>query len=121
MKYQLSQSFYFDAAHTLEREIHTEISRRIHGHTYRASVTVSGAPNPVTKMIVDLGTLQQKIEDVRGLLDHRLLDDVPDLGSSTLENLCSFILTKLSDSLENVIQVSVERPHSGDRCTLSVE
>ncbi|HYS66517.1 MAG TPA: 6-carboxytetrahydropterin synthase [Paraburkholderia sp.] len=121
MKYQLSQSFYFDAAHTLEREISAEISRRIHGHTYRASVTVSGLPHPVTRMIVDLERLQQKIEDVRSLLDHRLLDDVAGLGPSTLENLCTFILSRLNNSLEHVIQVTVERPHTGDKCTLSVE
>ena len=44
MKYHLTQRFYFEAAHTLQREIEAEGSRRIHGHTYIAEVTLSGAP-----------------------------------------------------------------------------
>jgi 6-pyruvoyltetrahydropterin/6-carboxytetrahydropterin synthase len=40
--FELSKQFRFDAAHTLERSIDTESSRRIHGHSYRAEVTVRG-------------------------------------------------------------------------------
>jgi len=38
MKFELSQQFYFEAAHTLHREIDQEGRRRIHGHTYHARV-----------------------------------------------------------------------------------
>jgi 6-pyruvoyltetrahydropterin/6-carboxytetrahydropterin synthase len=53
--FELSKQFRFDAAHTLERSIDTESSRRIHGHSYRAEVTVRGRADPATGMIVDLG------------------------------------------------------------------
>ena len=40
--FELSQSFYFEAAHTLRRDLETAAeaagSRRIHGHTYQAEV-----------------------------------------------------------------------------------
>ena len=36
MQFTVHQRFFFDAAHTLERAIETESSRRIHGHTYYA-------------------------------------------------------------------------------------
>ena len=36
MSYQISQKFFFDAAHTLQREVEADASRRIHGHTYQA-------------------------------------------------------------------------------------
>ena len=39
-QFTLSQRFFFDAAHTLQREIEAEGSRRIHGHTYHAEVSV---------------------------------------------------------------------------------
>ena len=39
-QFTLSQRFFFDAAHTLQREIEAEGSRRIHGHTYHAEVAV---------------------------------------------------------------------------------
>lgn len=43
MRYEISQRFFFDAAHTLKREIEAEGSRRVHGHTYHAEVFVRGA------------------------------------------------------------------------------
>ena len=38
--HELSQRFYFESAHTLRRSIEAEGSRRVHGHTYEAEVTV---------------------------------------------------------------------------------
>mgnify|MGYP000178535474 CR=1 FL=1 len=46
MKFELSQRFYFEAAHTLHRTIDAEGSLRIHGHTYHAEVTIAGQPDP---------------------------------------------------------------------------
>ena len=48
MIYELSQQFYFEAAHTLEREVDADASRRIHGHTYQAEVTLRGLPEIVS-------------------------------------------------------------------------
>ena len=55
--YELSKQFRFDAAHTLDRVVQTESSRRIHGHSYRGEVTLRGRPDPVSGMIVDVGIL----------------------------------------------------------------
>jgi len=54
----LSQRFFFDAAHTLRREIEAEGSRRIHGHTYHAEVSVRGPLDAATGMVIDLGLLR---------------------------------------------------------------
>jgi 6-pyruvoyltetrahydropterin/6-carboxytetrahydropterin synthase len=118
MNYELSQKFYFEAAHTLHREIDAEGSRRIHGHTYHAQVFVRGSPDPTTKMVVDLGVLRREIDRVRDLLDHRFLDEVPELDAATLEGLCAFIYQSLSRTLPNISKVRVERPASGDCCDL---
>ena len=122
--YQLSQKFYFEAAHTLIRKIEIEIdnesSRRIHGHTYEAEVTVRGQPDPKTGMVIDLALLRGHIQAVRDLLDHQFLDEVEGLGPPTLENLCTFILEKLESEVESLAAVSVWRRASGDRCTLLV-
>jgi 6-pyruvoyltetrahydropterin/6-carboxytetrahydropterin synthase len=47
--HELSRAFLFEAAHTLQRDIGTEGSRRIHGHSYRATITLAGVrrtPSP---------------------------------------------------------------------------
>lgn len=115
---ELSQRFYFEAAHTLFRSTVDEGSQRIHGHTYEAEVTVSGIPNSNSGMIVDLGYVRSEIARVRQLLDHRLLDDVPELGPATLENLCGFIRARLEGTVQGLSAVMVERRASGDRCVL---
>lgn len=121
MRYEVSQKFYFEAAHTLHREIDTEGSRRIHGHTYHAQVTLSGVPAAESGMIVDLGVLRREIDRVRDMLDHRFLDEIADLGPATLENLCLFIGKRLREALPNIVRISISRPASGDSCTLHVD
>ena len=54
----ISQKFFFDAAHTLRREIETEGSLRVHGHTYYAEVSIAGRPDAQTGMVVDLGQVR---------------------------------------------------------------
>ncbi|MEO7709640.1 MAG: 6-carboxytetrahydropterin synthase [Caldimonas sp.] len=118
MTYELTQRFFFEAAHTLRREHEADASRRIHGHTYRAKVTVGGVPDPRSGMVVDLALLRAAIEQVRGRLDHRLLDDVEGLGAATLENLCRFIHDHLGRPDWRVVSVEVGREASGDSCCL---
>lgn len=130
MNFVLSQSFTFDAAHTLHRTVPLpkyQGSKRIHGHTYTATVFVQGqrgaagmtqVRKPGKKlawMNVDLFYLREQIERVRSLLDHHFLDEVDGLGAPTLENLCVFIAAQMSLPVHSVM---VSRA-SGDACTYS--
>ena len=115
--FELSKQFRFDAAHTLDRVIDTESSRRIHGHSYRAIVTVRGNPDPATGMVVDLGILERTMEDAKDALDHRFLDEVNDLGPATMENLSRWIWNRLSPAVVNLHRVSVYRDSSGETCS----
>ena len=117
MKYEVSQRFFFDAAHTLERDIERESSARVHGHTYQAEVAVAGEPD-ASGMVVDLGHLRRVVAELRAALDHQLLDDVPRLGKPTLENLCRFIAEHGRAAGFPVSRVSVWREGIGDRCDL---
>ncbi|MBT9551027.1 MAG: 6-carboxytetrahydropterin synthase [Hydrogenophaga sp.] len=119
MRYELSQSFYFEAAHTLRRKIDVEPSLRIHGHTYIAEVTLAGEPDPDSGMLVDLAHLRAHIETLRQALDHRFLDEVADLGPATLENLCAFIWRAMEARYAQQLDcVEVRRQASGDACRL---
>jgi 6-pyruvoyltetrahydropterin/6-carboxytetrahydropterin synthase len=115
--YELSKQFRFDAAHTLERVIDTESSRRIHGHSYRAEVVVRGRPDPVSGMIVDLGLFERALEEARDMLDHRFLDEMNDLGPATMENLSAWIWRKVEDACPGLHRVTIYRDSSGDTCS----
>ena len=119
---KLTQSFYFEAAHTLDKrdvDCHTKIkSATIHGHTYHASVSIEGEPDE-NGMIRDLNAVWLMIDFIKSHLDHKFLDDVEGLGRPTLENLCLFISKKAR--LKGLCEVTVERKASGDKCTLEIK
>nr|WP_246174382.1 6-carboxytetrahydropterin synthase [Pandoraea bronchicola] len=119
----MSRSFVFEAAHTLtRRDIDPpgiDASRRIHGHSYRATVEVTGHPQGESGMVLDLACLDAELVRVSERLDHRLLDDVAGLGPATLENLCAFIWRALAPHLTGLSRVTVSRDARGDACSLT--
>ena len=114
--FELSKSFRFEAAHALQRAIGTEGSRRVHGHSYRAEVTVRGVPAKDSGMIVDLGLFDLSLQKVRDGLDHHFLDDIQGLGPATLENLAVWIWQALVENGVKPAHVTVARDSSGESC-----
>jgi len=117
--WELTKSFGFEAAHTLHRPYgdEQEASRRIHGHSYRAEVSVRGEPDAATGMIVDLGQFEALLREAEEALDHRLLDEVEGLGPATMENLSRWIYQRLAPSLPGLDRVTVLRDSRGESCT----
>jgi 6-pyruvoyltetrahydropterin/6-carboxytetrahydropterin synthase len=107
--WELTKTFRFEAAHTLMRAVESEASRRIHGHSYRVVIAVRGKPDPQTGMLIDLGALEVQLAEARACLDHRLLDQVPDLGPATLENLSTWIWRQLVPVAPGLSRVTVHR------------
>jgi len=115
--YELSREFRFDAAHTLQRTIDVEPSRRIHGHSYRAEVTIRGLPDAETGMLIDLSLFDRVLQEAREGLDHRFLDEIDDLGQTTIENLSAWIWRKLSPKCPNLWRVTVRRDSDTGACS----
>ena len=120
MMFEISKQFRFESAHTLRRKSGNEAiedaSRRIHGHSYRAEVVVRGDADPNTGMVVDFGVLEHMVEQARLGLDHHLLNDLPDLGPATMENLCAWIWRKVS-GCAGLMRVTVYRDSTGETCS----
>lgn len=117
MMYELSREFRFDAAHTLQRTVDVEPSRRIHGHSYRAEVVVRGRPDPETGMLIDLTLFDQALEEARDGLDHRFLDEINDLGPATIENLSAWIWRKVAPVCPSLWRVTVRRDSDTGACS----
>ena len=113
---ELSQSFGFEAAHTLARAMDVEASARVHGHSYRAELVLRGAVDPSSGMLVDLGSVAEAISMLRDRLDHRLLDAVDGLGQGTMENLAMWIYGTAKPMLPSLARVVVRRDSLGQVC-----
>ena len=114
--FELSKQFRFDAAHTLECDVNAEFNRRIHGHSYRAEVTLRGERDAKSGMLIDLGLFERALKDAQTALDHRMLNDVENLGPPTLENLSAWIWRRLTQNIKGLAKVAVYRDGSGDSC-----
>jgi 6-pyruvoyltetrahydropterin/6-carboxytetrahydropterin synthase len=115
--WELCKTFRFEAAHTLQRAVDSEASKRIHGHSYRAEVAVRGTPDSTSGMVIDLGLLEKALADARDGLDHRFLDDISDLGPATMENLSAWIWRRVAPVASGLVRVTVYRDSQGEACT----
>ncbi len=114
--WELTKSFRFEAAHALTGTTLGEISEEIHGHSFRAEVTIRGTPDPATGMVMDFGLLDRKIAEVQKQLDHKFLNKIEAIGVPTMENLSRFIWERVQ-SAGTVTRVSLHRDSCGESCT----
>ncbi|MES3033340.1 MAG: 6-carboxytetrahydropterin synthase [Gemmatimonadota bacterium] len=84
-----------------------------HGHSYVCDVSVSGPVAPQTGMLVDLGLLDQLLqEEVRERFDHRNINlDVPEFSETggmvpTGEELARFIAERIQSRLPDGVRVT---------------
>jgi 6-pyruvoyltetrahydropterin/6-carboxytetrahydropterin synthase len=111
---EISQEFGFDAAHYLGNGAHQ--NRRLHGHSFYAEVTLRGEPNPATGFLRDFGEVDAALKVIRQTLDHRLLNEIEELGVPTLENLARYIYVHAKKALPEVARVKLRRPSYGQTC-----
>ncbi len=111
---EISQEFGFDAAHYLGNG--AAENRRLHGHSFYAEVTLRGEANPGTGFLRDFGDVDRALKAIRENLDHRLLNEIEDLGTPTLENLAKYIFLRAKAALPEVVRVKLRRPSYGQTC-----
>jgi 6-pyruvoyltetrahydropterin/6-carboxytetrahydropterin synthase len=112
---EITQEFTFDAAHWLDAG--AAENRRIHGHSFYAEVTLRGEPDATTGMLHEFGAVKEVLGGIAEELDHRMLNDIPDLGAPTLENITRWIFAKARAQFPEVVRVRVRRPSYGETCT----
>src|SRR4030088_2498293 len=114
--WELTKSFRFEAAHSLPGTTFGADSEEIHGHSFRAEVSLRGMPDPVTGMVVDLGLLERGMAEGQKKPHHKPLNKGEALGPPTLENLSRFIFERLQHA-GKITRVSVHRDSCNESCT----
>jgi 6-pyruvoyltetrahydropterin/6-carboxytetrahydropterin synthase len=65
----------------------------------------------------DFGEISAALKNIHELLDHRLLNELPQLGAPTLENLARLIFSEAKQRLPEVCRVRLSRPSLGQSCS----
>jgi 6-pyruvoyltetrahydropterin/6-carboxytetrahydropterin synthase len=96
-------------------------NRRIHGHSFTGEVVMEAEVNPTTGMVMEHEELAQAVQGVVAKLDHRLLNDIPELTLPTSEYIAKWIFDALKSKVMGLQEVSVSRETVGIRVTYSEE
>jgi len=113
-KTEIAKEFSFEAAHILPNVPLGHKCGRLHGHSFKVVITVSGKVNPFTGWIVDFEDIKQAFMPLHQILDHRYLNEIEGLENPTSEVLAAFILERLQIPGALVIKVMVK-----ETCTSS--
>ncbi len=107
MLVRLVKEFRFEAAHRLPNVPEGHKCWRLHGHSFRIEVAVSGPVSPDTGWFLDYDLVDGAFRPLQDALDHRYLNEIPGLENPTSEHLAAWIWHRLLPSLPSLERVTV--------------
>ena len=96
---EIWREFTFEAAHLLPNVPDGHKCRRLHGHSYRVEIRVTGRVDEEAGWVMDFGEIKAAWAPLDDLLDHRYLNEVAGLDNPTSENVARWIWDRLAAAL----------------------
>ena len=101
------KSFVIEAAHRLPHVPPGHKCARLHGHSFRIEVHVSGEPGTDTGWVLDFADIKAAFQPVFERLDHHYLNEIPGLENPTSERLAMWIWDELKPALPQLSRLIV--------------
>lgn len=101
------RAFTIEAAHRLPNVPAGHKCARLHGHSFRIELQVSGEVNAQTGWVMDFAELKVEFQPIFERLDHRYLNDVPGLENPTSENLARWIWNEMKPRVPLLSKVTI--------------
>ena len=101
------KTFTFEAAHRLPHVPEGHKCARLHGHSFRVEVHVSGEVDGQTGWVMDFADIKAAFDPVRERLDHRYLNEIEGLENPTSENVARYIWRALAPRLSGLSKLVV--------------
>lgn len=98
--YEIGVTAQFEAAHRLVGDFGP--ATRLHGHTYRLDVVVSGEQLNADSVLYDIGRLREAVDALTATLHYRNLDEVAGLAgkNTTAEAVADYCWESLAAPLQ---------------------
>ena len=113
---RIYKEFKFEAAHFLPSAAPGTPNSRMHGHSFRARVTISGVPAADTGIVFHFDELAAAMEEARDALDHRLLNEVDGLALPTLEHIAMWLWNRLQNRVPGLSRIEIARDSCNEGC-----
>ncbi len=104
---EIFKEFQVEAAHRLPNLPATHKCSRLHGHSFRIAVHVSGEPGPDTGWVMDFADIKRAFQPLYDRLDHHYLNEIEGLENPTSEVLAKWVWDRLAPTLPGLSKVVV--------------
>jgi 6-pyruvoyltetrahydropterin/6-carboxytetrahydropterin synthase len=112
---ELFREYGFEAAHRLPNVPADHKCARLHGHSFRVRITLTGAVGADTGWVIDFAEVSAVVAPVIAELDHHYLNEVPGLENPTSEVVATWLWERLQPSLPGLAAVEMR-----ETCTAGV-
>lgn len=113
---QIFKEFTFEAAHRLPNVPANHKCARLHGHSYRVEVHVSGPIGEQSGWVMDFADIKEAFQPLHAKLDHYYLNEIEGLENPTSEVLAKWIWVRLEKTLPSLSLIRVR-----ETCTSGCE
>ena len=107
--FELTRKYELHAARKLTSLDLEHPCAKLHGHTFSVTVALDGDIDPSKGWVMDFFEIDKIYkEEVHHFLDHKYLNDIPELSNPTTEHIAEWIWKKLKPSLDFLSAVEVK-------------
>lgn len=104
---EIFKEFTFEAAHRLPHVPAGHKCARLHGHSFRVAIHVTGPLAAPEGWVMDFTDIKTAFAPIRDRLDHYYLNEIEGLENPTSENLALWIWQRLAPRLSGLSKIVV--------------
>ncbi len=104
---EIFKAFTIEAAHRLPDVPENHKCRRLHGHSFRIELHVSGPVQKAAGWVLDFADIARAFQPFYEQLDHHCLNDIEGLENPTSEHLARWIWQRVKPALPLLSHVLV--------------
>ncbi|MFL2983688.1 MAG: 6-carboxytetrahydropterin synthase QueD [Candidatus Neomarinimicrobiota bacterium] len=109
---EIYKTFAVEAARSLPNLPDGHPCKKIHGHSFKITITVAGQIDENTGFVMDFSEIDSSFSPIHKLIDHSYLNDLEGLDNPSSENLCKWIWSKLKNSLRDLKRIEIKETES---------
>ena len=107
MHTNLSKTYSIEAAHRLPMVGAGHKCSRLHGHSFRITLRITGDIDPERGWIIDFAEIDEAWKPIHDAIDHRYLNEIPGLENPTSEILARWIFDRITLTRGRLVAVTI--------------
>ena len=104
---KLFKEFTFEAAHMLPLVPKVHKCSNLHGHSFKAKVSIEGSVNELG-WVMDFSEIKTICSPLIEMLDHSYLNEIKGLENPTSENIAIWLWSKLHNQLKGLSEIEIK-------------